>query len=277
MKYPLALGFAAAAVLAAPTQAANGIAAISVSQNTVTARIELPGDIKADLEIRFEQALGLTVDSLGVSARLVDPSDLALKARLPVSNSIPAAFPVVISIEPPSTGPLSFSGIVAIDLHTHNLTYVAGTPLRLFAAESGKSFQDITASIGMGSYRTGGNKGGFSEFLITADLRLVSVVIDEKFKRLQAKLDANANAIPSAILSGLQSQLRAAKSLSDAGDALGAAESIQQFADAVKQNSGAAIPDVWRSARDVANVAGELRAAASTLKFSLIAKASGGS
>jgi hypothetical protein len=45
----------------------------------------------------------------------------------------------------------------------------------------------------------------------------------------------------------------------------------------VKQNSGAAIPDVWRSSRDVVNVAGDLRAGASTLKFSLLFKASGGS
>jgi hypothetical protein len=277
MKYALALGHVVAAVVAAPGLAAPGIADISVSGNTVTAHVELPGNIKADLELRFEQALGLTADSIGISAKLVDPTDLVLKGRLPVSTSVPAAFPVVISIEPPPTGPLAFSGIVAIDLHTHNLTYVPGTPLRLLAAESGKSFQDITASVGLGSYRTGGNKGGFSEFLIAADVRPVAAVIDEKFKRLQGKLDANANAIPGAVLSGLQSQLRAAKSLSDAGDALGAAQTIQQFADAVKQNSGAAIPDVWRSARDVTNVAGELRAAASTLKFSLIAKASGGS
>jgi Family of unknown function (DUF6689) len=277
MKYSLALGFAVAAIVAAPASAAPGIADISVSENAVTAHVELPGNVNADLELRFEQALGLTVDSIGISAKLVDPSDVVLKGRLPAAAGLPAAFPVVIAIEPPASGPLAFSGVVAIDLHTHNLTYVAGTPLRLFAAESGKAFQDITGSVGLGSYRTGANKGGFSEFLIAADLRPVSVVIEEKFKRLQAKLDAGANSIPSSVLAGLQSQLRAAKSLSDAGDALGAAETIQQFAEAVKQASGSAIPDVWRSARDVSNLAGDLRGIATTLRFSLITKASGGS
>jgi hypothetical protein len=259
-----------------PASAAPGIAELTISPDTAVAKIDLPGNIKADLEIRFEQSVGLTAASLGLSARLADPNDLVLKGRLPASTSLPSAFPVVIAIEPPATGPLSFSGVVSIDLHTHNLTYVPGTPLRLLAAESGKPFQDITGSMGLGSYRTGGSKGGFSEFLIAADLRPVAAVIDDKFKKLQAKLDASSGVIPGSVLSGLQNQLRSARTASDAGDATAAAEIIGQFAEAVKQASGASIPDVWRSARDVSNVAGELRAGAATLKFSLLIKASGG-
>jgi hypothetical protein len=62
----------------------------------------------------------------------------------------------------------------------------------------------------------------------------------------------------------------------NADNPAGASDKIQLFADTVKQNSGAGIPDVWRSSRDVVNVAGDLRSSASTLKFSLILKASGG-
>ena len=37
----------------------------------------------------------------------------------------------------------------------------------------------------------------------------------------------------------------------------------------MKLSSGSAIPDLWRSARDSVNVAGLLRGAAETLRFSL--------
>ncbi len=272
----LSLGSMIAAIgVGVSAYAGTGVGSITVTQNQVTASIELPGGIQTDLSLTFEQALGLTADSIGISAKLVDPSDINLTSRLPGSVSVPAAFPVDISIEPPSTGPLAFSGIVSIDLHTHDLNYVAGTPLRLFAAEGGKSFQDITASVGLGSYRTGANKGGFSEFLIVADVRPIDTVITEKFKRLQGKLNDNASAIPAALLSTLQSKLTDARNTWVSGDPVGAADKVQQFADTVKQNSGTSIPDVWRSARDVVNVAGDLRGTASTLKFSLLVKAGG--
>jgi hypothetical protein len=44
--------------------------------------------------------------------------------------------------------------------------------------------------------------------------------------------------------------------------------------DAVKENSGTSIPNVWRTHGDRPNIAGLLRAAADTLKFSLTVKAS---
>jgi len=275
LKHGLAIGLIVA-VSTLPASAANGLASVQVSQNKVTARIELPGDLAADLEVQFEQALGLSAESIGLSARVIDPGDLNIVSRLPASVSVPVGFPVLITIDPPSSGPLSFSGIASIDLHTHNLTYVANSPLRLFTAEPGKKFQDITASTGLGSYRTGANKGGFSEFLILADVRPVDTVIADKFQRLQSKLDANASAIAANVLPSLQSALTAARNAYLANDAVVASEKTQQFAELVKQNSGSGIPDVWRSTRDVVNVAGELRSGAATLKFSLLFKASVG-
>ena len=228
------------------------------------------------MELQFEQAVGLTTESVGLSARVIDPGDLSIVSRLPASVSVPAALPILIAIDPQESSPLSFSGTVSIDLHTHNLTYVANSPLRLFTAEPGKKFQDITASTGLGSYRTGANKGGFSEFLILADVRPVDAVIADKFQRLQSKLDANAGSIAAGVLPTLQTALTAARNAYLANNALSAAEKIQQFAELVKQNSGAPIPDVWRATRDVVNVAGELRSGASTLRFSLLFKASVG-
>jgi hypothetical protein len=158
--------------------------------------------------------LGLSADSIGLSARVIDPGDLNIVSRLPASVSVPVGFPVLITIDPPSSGPLSFSGIASIDLHTHNLTYVANSPLRLFTAEPGKKFQDITASTGLGSYRTGANKGGFSEFLILADVRPVDPVIADKFQRLQSKLDGSASVIAASVLPSLQAALTAARNAS---------------------------------------------------------------
>jgi len=103
----------------------------------------------------------------------------------------------------------------------------------------------------------------------------LGTVIDEKFNRVQAQLDGNAGAIAPSVLASLRTQIRAARTAYDAGNATTAAERVDQFVETVRQNSGAAIPDVWRSARDVVNVAGQLRSEAATLKFSLLLKASG--
>ena len=48
-----------------------------------------------------------------------------------------------------------------------------------------------------------------------------------------------------------------------------AIDKTESFINLVKANSGTAIPNVWRSSHDLVNVAGLLRSAASTLRFSL--------
>lgn len=263
----------AATCLFSASAIADGAVSLTVSGTQVEAQIELASGVGADLTITFEEVVGLhsNAAALGISAGEIDPTDLDLIERFPSSQlvSIPAAFPLMISIEPPATGPLAFSGIVSIDLHTHDLNYTANSPLRLFAATAGGPFHDITNTIGMGSYRTGGSKGGFSEFLIVADLRPVTSVIDDKFDRLQAVLDDNCTEIDSTVLSALQAHLDAAWTSYNAGDLVSAASAVDDFADEAKANSGVAIPSTWRSSGDLVNVAGELRARAATLRFSL--------
>ncbi len=51
---------------------------------------------------------------------------------------------------------------------------------------------------------------------------------------------------------------------------MAAIQKIESFESTVEQASSSEIPDVWRSSRDLTNVAGELRAAASTIRFSLV-------
>ncbi len=251
--------------------AAQPPVALTVNGSTVEAAIELPGGIKADLTLEFEGVVGLSASSLGLSAALVDPLDAALFSRLADVGdvSIPSAFPVMIQIEPPATGPLSFTGVAKMEIHTHNLSYVANSPLRLVKAPLGGPFKDITSWAGSGSYRVGGNEGGFSQFLIVADVRPVAEVIDSKFARLQVTLDDNTTEIDPDVLAELQAKLDEAWSWRLSNDFVEAAATIANFLDLVKSNSGAAIPDVWRSSRDLVNVAGELREAAGTLRFSL--------
>jgi hypothetical protein len=270
----------AAALSSGAAAAAQGISNLVVSGNQVTATIDLLG-ISADLTLTFEQVVGLTAANLGLSAQLVNPADSAyagLLARFPAPPAtpapsgqiaLPAAFPVVVRVQPPASGGLSFSGIQMLDIHTHNLELTANCPLRLFSAPAGGSFHDITTSMGIGSYRVRGSGGSFSEFVIVADTRPLASVVNQKFDALGQLLSTHGDAIPAPLLDDLTHQLQAARAFYQAGDNVNAAKAVAGFSDTVRRNSGTAIPDVWRASGDLPNVAGRLRAAAGTLSFSL--------
>jgi hypothetical protein len=264
------LGVAVGVLLLASSPAqAQGVTGITVSGNEARATVALAGGVGADLTLTFENASGLTAQSVGLSAQLVNPSNLALLSRLPGAGvSIPAAFAVLLAVEPPTLGGLSFQGVVTLELHTHQLGYVAGSPLRLFASSGGGAFVDTTESIGAGSYRARSQRGSFSEFLIVADTRPASVVIESKLDAVDALLDAHAAALGSSLLADLRETIEEARAEEASGDSAAAIEAVEQFAETVEAASGT-IPNVWRARRDTTNVAGLLRAAAATLRFSL--------
>ena len=263
------VGFLSVLVSAAAVSA-QGIGNLTISGNQVTATVDLPG-ISADLALTFEQSVGLTAANLGLSAQLVDLHDLSLLSRLPsgVLVTLPAAFPVLVRVQPPPSGGLSFGGIYTLDLHTHNLQLTANCPLRLFSAPDGGPFDDITVNMGTGSYRVRGTKGSFSEFVIVADARPPAGVVSQKFDVLSGLLSTYAGAIPGPVLDDLSHQLQTARAYYQAGDTVDAATTVNGFAATVQRNSGTGIPDVWRASGDLPNIAGRLRAAAGTLSFSL--------
>lgn len=263
---------AALAALAAAPAAAADVLGVTIDGDTASARIELPGGIAADLTITFENAIGLSAANLGLDAELVSVSDLTLLSRLPQLASIPTAFPVLVTIEPPATGGLSFSGLVSVGLYTHNLMYTAGTPLRLFSAPLGGSFVDVTDEVSSGSYRVRGAKGDFSQFLIVADTRLVDTVIGEKLTRAENLLDTHWNAIDSTLAAQLDGHLAGARTSWEGGQTVAALSQVESFLKKLEKADGSDVPDVWRSARDLDNVAGLLRAAGETLHFSLTLK-----
>ena len=267
---------------------------LSVTGNQARGTIELPGGIGAELTISFEAVIGLHPDALEVSATLVDPTDPDLLARLPgiqessvpgllgglvttlsYQVTIPPAFPVVVRIDPSPSSALSFAGVATVSFYTHNLNLDPAVPMALYKAHAGGPFFDITVIEGRGSYRAGGGGGDFSEFLIVIDTRPMDDVIVGKFGALQSLLDDHAGSIPAAVASLLQQHVSAAQTLYQSGATLAAIGELRAFSNYVAARSGKDIPDVWR-ANDPSrvNVAGLLRSAADTLRFSLDRKAS---
>ena len=247
--------------------AGQGIISSTISGDSIEVSVALPGGIGADVTLSFEEVTGLDLANLGLSAQLANLLDPAFRARLP--NSVLPVLPLLLRIEPPANGALTFSGVAEIDIHTHNLSYVPGTPLRFFSAPLGGKFEDVTAAMGSGSYRARATKGGFSEFLIVADLRSRSQVVTAKFNRLEALLEQYEGSMPGSVYDDLEDRLADALADYAGGSSQAAIAEIDGFLAVVEQHSGTDIPDVWRSARDVHNVAGYLRGAALTLRFSL--------
>lgn len=266
----MSLALSAALALTCADALATGIVDAQVEGNTLEASIEVSSGVSAELTVDFENAVGLSADSLGLSAVVLSPMDVALLQRFgDAAVSLAGGFPVLLRIEPPASGGLSFSGLVTIELYTHNLQYEANTPLRLFSAPSGGNFVDVTSSVGSGSYRTGARKGTFSEFLIVADTRSLDNVIEEKFARLEGLLESHGAQISGSLGADLAGLVDAGRSAHSSGATVAAIQYTETFATTVAERGGDGIPNVWQSSRDLVNVAGELRAAADTLRFSL--------
>lgn len=260
--------FAAALLWAAPSVAADGIFSVTVDGNVASADIAI-GGTSATLTVRFENVVGLTADNLGLSAKLIDPLAPGLLSRLPSGVSLPGAFPLVVKIAPPSSGGLSFSGVVSVELYTHDLQYTVGSPLRIFSSPDGGSFTDITTVVSSGSIRTGGSKPDFSEFIIAADVRLLANVIQSKYSTLGSLLNQHAASMGSGLFGELANLYNASQNAYAGGNTVAAIEFLEAFSDRVLAASGNGLPDVWRSSRDITNVAGSLRSAAATLRYSL--------
>ena len=267
----LTIAGSAAAPAAAETIAKNRRASsltvpITIEGNRASLSVTL-GGVRYDIAVQFEQVTNLSAANLGITARLAPAAELI--GRLPAG--VDAALPLVIAIEPPAGGGLAFDGLAYVYIHTHSLHYTPGSPLRIYSAPLGGAFADITETTGVGSYRACGSKGGFSEFLIVGDNRALDDVIAEKLATVDALLAASGAAIPDDVEATLQTQLDATQLAWEAADYVGAALAIESFAATVKTAADAGtVPNRWRSARDLVNVAGNLRAAAGTLRYSLV-------
>lgn len=241
-----------------------------VRGNELSARVVLPGITDLEIIVSFEQVDGLSLESLGLSAALILPLDPAFQSRLPAGVSALTVLPVQLSLDPPESGGLSFRGLPTVSIHTDLLSYEPGTSYRLFAAQPGEPFRDVSAWTSSGSYRVGGSEPKFAgEYVLLSDVRLVDEVILDKLIWLEATLAANEGLIGDPVAADLSGQLAAVRQAIEEGSRADAIGQLDAFTATVREQSGCAIPDQWRAERDLVNVAGALRAVAATLRYSL--------
>ncbi|WP_133499647.1 DUF6689 family protein [Cognatilysobacter terrigena] len=252
--------------LAAPLASAQSLPVQVDVQGSVATVVIGPSTAPlADMTLTFDSPHGLTPANLGISAQSVSLSDPQLLARLPGSlASLDSAFPLLVTVEPPAGG-LSFDRTVKVEIHTHALAYTYGSSYRLFKAPLGGAFRDITTEVAQGSVRARGTTGGFSQFLILADVRRTGDVVDEKLERLRTRIAT----LPASEAAPLEAQrATAAQAVADAryDDALAALDALAARVDA---RADTAIPDTWLAGGGGNNTAGELLAGVATAKFSI--------
>lgn len=222
----------------------------------------------AEVSLDFEDATGLTSSSLGVTAQLVDLLDQDLLPRLPDLDltALTGTLPLLVTIEPPANGGLSFRNTGRLEIHTHLLPYSVGSSLRVFKAPLLGQFRDVTDEIARGSVRARTTYGGFSQFLILVDLRSTNVVIDEKLSWLRNKVAS----LPVGERTAFDTLLSQVEAFVDSADYPAALTAIDTFRSRAQTRAGVYIPNEWRATRDVDNQAGELVAGINTLRFSVI-------
>ena len=240
---------------------------IGITGNVATIRVGSTASPMADVILTFDDAVGLTPAALGVSAQLVDINSATMTSRLPNASlvKLTSGLPVMITIEPPRTGGLIQRRVTHVEVHTHALAYTAGSTFRLFKAQLGGTFRDITGEVAPGSVRTRGTTPGWSQFIVVADLRPSAGVIMSKYSYLRTQ----AGVLPDVEKAPLLALLDQSEAALGNGDFATASARLEEFRARVSQRAGTAIPDVWKATRDVTNTAGELLAGADTLAFSI--------
>jgi len=276
-----------AALVFAP--AARAQVVVDIVGDTALATISLQdagGTVySAEVTIVFDDPHNLRVDSLGLSAQLVNPSDPALIARLPAGLHVDPAFPMMVTVAAPAQGTLylssamagtgvsrslSFNDTYEFEFHTPDLVYTPNSPYRLLKAPIGGRFEDLTDDVRSGSTRARGRGGAFSQFLIASDSRLQLTVALGKLIALDARvLAAVLDNVLQADLLGLLAEVQTALIVPLVGCS-NALDPLDRFIADVQAHAGNGIANLWRAQRDVANDAGEMESLAYTLRFSLL-------
>ncbi|GAB3105151.1 DUF6689 family protein [Lysobacter terrae] len=256
-------------LLAQTTSTVNGLIPVAVTASGDHAEIRVGNTLLplAEVSLDFQDASGLTPASLGATAQLVNLLDETLLARLPDTGltQLTSALPLLLTIEPPANGGLSFRDTGRMEIHTHLLPYTAGSPLRVFKASLGAPFRDVTDEIARGSVRARTTYGGFSQFLILVDLRSTRTVIDQKLvwmRGIAAQLPAAEQAPFQALIDDVETNV-------DADQYASALTGIDAIRTRAQERAGIYLPNEWRATHDSQNLAGELVAAANTLGFSV--------
>ncbi len=110
--------------------------------------------------------------------------------------------------------------------------------------------------------------------MIAVDFRSSDVVIADKLDKLEELLEDYESSMPTGVYADLDTRLAAIRTDYLGGSLTAAITKVDAFIAEVAAHAGTDIPNVWRSTRDLQNVAGYLMAGADTLRFSLDRKRS---
>jgi hypothetical protein len=229
------------------------------------------GHYTAEFELEFEaQGLqNLTAACLGITADVLDAAEIAnVNTRLPHSDHqhVDTNFPVRVTVEPPANCGLTFQDHYDATFETEDLVYTADGPYRLMKASLGGPFHDITSSVTQGSVRSRGRTGAFSEFVIVADSNpTYTFDCEYVYSTLQARIDASSMS-PTA-RQALTVDLAISRAAYEARNYADAVARLAIFEQHCVEYAGAALPNVWRSQRDLDNVEGDLVGNTGSLRF----------
>ena len=249
---------------------------VTITGRKATADISLPGPgsttYDAEFQLEFDNPQNLTVACVGIDADVLDAGQIAnITSRLPdpVNMSIDPAFPVRVTVEPPSGCGLEFDNDVDVQLHTIDLLFASGSPYRLVKAPVGGAFHDITAAVTSGSVRVRGSTGGFSEFVIVKDNNPSYTPEATALYNLGDSRLANP-ALSSTARTTLQTDLDVSRAAFGAGNYTAAIAALVSFdTHALSLVGDDSLPNHWRSARDLIDHEGELISVSDALKFTL--------
>lgn len=277
LRHSIAIGFGLALQLTAVAGISGEppLVVTIVDGRKAKAEINLPrpgsGSYRASFELEFHNPINLTVACVGISADVLDASEIAdIESRLPDPGNqiIDPAFPVRVTVEPPALCGLEFEDEVHIDFDTPELVFAAFSPYRLMKAPIGGAFHDLTALVAAGSVRVRGSGGAFSEFVMVKDLdQDYASEATAAFATLETRLLDQA--IGPTAKATLETDASISRAAFQAGDYTQAMARLTELTDHCGTLGGAALPNRWRSARDLGNAEGEIVGLTDNLKFLL--------
>jgi len=253
---------------------AGSVVVTIIGGDTARADITLSdvnGTYTAEFELEFEteNLKNLTVECIGITADTLDATEIAdIESRLPHPGQqvIDPAFPLRVTVDPPVACGLQFQDHYEVTLETDDLVYAPFSPYRLVKAQPGKPFQYVTGSVTSGSVRARGRAGGFSEFVIIKDQSpQYAIDCESEYTNLGVQL-AIATMSP-AVRRTLETDLAISHAAYEVGDYASAITLLENFNAHCAEFGGEALPNIWRSARDLEDTEGELIGGTSSLDF----------
>jgi len=258
---------------------AGGVVVTIIDGRKAKADITLPnpngGNYTAEFEIEFERdgLENLTVECIGITADVLDAAEITdVNARLPHgtghggTQKIDPAFPVRVTVEPPTGCGLTFRNGYDVEIDTPDLVYVPGSKYRFMKAPIGQMFQYVTGAVTSGSVRVRGGGGGFSEFVLIEDTApQYAPDCNNEYDYIEQRL-RDASLSPTARRT-LEVDLARSRAAYEAGDFATAIALLAPFEGHCAEYAGEGLPNQWRSTRDLDNVEGDIVGRSDNLRF----------